>query len=372
MNILICTPEYPPLYSSGIGNVVESLKNEISVLDVNCTVCSTICSDIELCNRGFIKNFVKIRSIYVSYYWLLAKRYINKHGHNFDIIWVHDPLPHFFWGLPRNNRIIITFHTIHSFYLYYSRYPKILLYILRNLETIELNKIKYNTTIVAVNGKVIDELSQLGLEREKVKLISNGVNTDLYKPAQNKKLLRDKLDLPKNEIILLSVGKIKEQKQPFKLIELFCNIEKSLENVTLLVIGTGHLLEKAKEFAKDRNSKKIIFKGYVPDTKDYYACADYYIMTSQYEGLPLTLLEAMSSGLPCIVSNIPNLKIVLDAQCGIAVDFGDVDSATNDVLSYLKRDNRDHSINARNYSVSNLDWMSISRKYYSLFNSLLE
>ena len=112
--------------------------------------------------------------------------------------------------------------------------------------------------------------------------------------------------------------------------------------------------------------RKIKFLGHV-DNKDalpnLYACSDYYIMTSKYEGSPSTLLEAMASGLPCIVSDIPHLRMVKDAECGIIVPFGDIENAACQIKDYILEDHFDHSNNARNYAVDMLDWEIIARKY---------
>ena len=68
-------------------------------------------------------------------------------------------------------------------------------------------------------------------------------------------------------------------------------------------------------------------------------------MTSIYEGQPLTLLEAMSAGLKCIVSDIPNLKnIVYNADCGITININDEIEAANTIMNYLKSDNNIHSV----------------------------
>ena len=79
--------------------------------------------------------------------------------------------------------------------------------------------------------------------------------------------------------------------------------------------------------------------------QDLYACADYYIMTSKYEGgmPPLTLAEAMASELSCIVSDIPNLGIVRDADCGIILNYGDVSAASDRILDYISNEHPDHS-----------------------------
>ena len=372
MKILICTPEFPPLYSSGIGNVVDALKKELTRYGINCATCSTMCSDISLCNGVITKNFANIRSLYVSYFWYLAREYIETTSISYDIIWAHDPMPHFIKNFPDRKNLVITFHTIHSYYLQYSRYPKFISQFMRCLEKDAFKRIPKDTKIIAVSTKVVEELEELGVNRERISHIPNGVDTDVFKPSYNKKLLRKELGLSENDMIFLTVGKLKEQKRPLKLIELFSSIETSVENARLIVIGHGKLLDKAKKFAKKKAIERISFLGYVHETQSYYACADYYLMASQYEGQPLTLLEAMSSGLPCIVSDIPNLSIVEDAKCGIIIDFDNLSKETRNVINYIAiTDNHDHAMNARNYCMFNLSWRKIAEKYVDIFNSLI-
>ena len=111
--------------------------------------------------------------------------------------------------------------------------------------------------------------------------------------------------------------------------------------------------------------------GFVPDEDlpDVYACSDYFIIVSMYEGGEpvLTVAEAMSSGLPCIVSDIPNFRFIERDKSGIVVDFNDVEKAAEEIIEYLKRDNSDHSKNAREYAVNNLDWGTIAGRYLELF-----
>ena len=186
-------------------------------------------------------------------------------------------------------------------------------------------------------------------------------------------MLRRKFGIPEDGSIILSLGRLTEAKQPLRLIEVFSAIEKEMKGVTLIIAGKGELLEKTKEFAKQKKLKKVIFLGYVDHEKeapDLCACSDYYIMTSKYEGQPLTLLEAMASGLPCIVSDIPNLRIVEEANCGIIVNFDDEENASQEIISYLEGDNSEHSNNAREYAVKNLDWKIIAGRYLEEFERL--
>jgi glycosyltransferase involved in cell wall biosynthesis len=107
-------------------------------------------------------------------------------------------------------------------------------------------------------------------------------------------------------------------------------------------------------------------------TNEGYACSDYYIMTSKYEGQPLTLLEAMSSGLLLSLSDIPNLEIVEDANCGIIVDFSNIKRAKEEIISYLEEDNSNHSKNVREYALKNLDGGIIAGRYLDEFEKGLQ
>jgi len=234
---------------------------------------------------------------------------------------------------------------------------------------------KMDGLFTGVSQQVCLELEELGVGRERLTYIPNGVDTERFKPSNNKKELRKRFNLPEDGLILLSLGALSEQKQPYKLIEVFSLVNKSIKALTLVVAGRGELLEGAKKLAKEKGLENVRFLGYVDhekDVPDLYAGSDCYIMTSKYEGQPLTLLEAMASGLPCIVSDIPALRIVEEARCGIVVDFNSVETAASQITQYLGRDNSGHSRNARDYAVSNLDWQIIAGRYLREFEKLMQ
>jgi glycosyltransferase involved in cell wall biosynthesis len=172
---------------------------------------------------------------------------------------------------------------------------------------------------------------------------------------------------------LLSVGRLTEVKNPLKMIEIFSLIEKEIKNISLVIVGDGELLSQAKEYAVMKKLNNVFFLGhldYKKNVPDLYSCSDFYVMASKYEGQPLTLLEAMSSGLPCIVSDIPNLDIVADAKCGIIVNFSDPNIAAQNIVKYLKENHSIQRSNSRKYIESNFDWSIIANKYLKEFVSL--
>ena len=368
MKLLICMSEYPPDYSAGIGNVAYNVVERLWRMRVECTVCSPN-AGIKL---GSSKMIDKFGILGLLYYWHQVSKYFKKRARDYDLVWLHNPL--FLKNNPFKNALV-TMHVtaygqiIHKIYpLHLHIYKKIS----SKIERYRINKMNEKTRFTAVSPQVCKELEEIGVNKERITYIPNGVNTERFKPSDNKILLRQKFNIPRDNLVILSLGRLSDQKQPQKLIEVFLVIEKEMEDVTLAIAGKGGLLEKTKALVRQKNLKNVRFLGYV-DEKDkpyLYACSDYYIMTSKYEGQPLTLLEAMASGLPCIVSDILNLRIVEDANCGIIVDFDDVGKATTEIIGYLGRDNLEHSKNAREYAVNNLDWGIIAGKYLEEFEKV--
>ena len=254
-----------------------------------------------------------------------------------------------------------TVHRIYPWHLHF--YYKIS----ARLEKHSLSKVNCDSAkFTAVSRHSTQDLKQMGIDSSKITYIPNGVDIEKFRPRQNKKDLRKRLNIPEESLILLSLGRLTEAKQPDKLIKVFSLIEKSLQNVLLVIAGDGELLGKTKRLAQKKGLTNVKFLGHVDhkDVPELYGCSDYYLMTSKSEGQPLTLLEAMASGLPCVVSNIPGLSsVVQDAKCGIIFDFSDEEKAAKKITSYLKEDHLEHSRNAREYAVKNLDWKIVAKRY---------
>jgi len=81
-------------------------------------------------------------------------------------------------------------------------------------------------------------------------------------------------------------------------------------NTVLHIVGDGPLLESHKQLAA--NSDKIVFHGFRRDALNFIAHADILMMPSLHEGLPYTLLEAMSLGTPVIVSAVGGMAEIID------------------------------------------------------------
>jgi glycosyltransferase involved in cell wall biosynthesis len=140
-----------------------------------------------------------------------------------------------------------------------------------------------------------------------------GVDTDLFSNEPNRSILR--------EIRLVSVGELNKNKNHYFVI-------KALSNAKLIfryaIAGLGPLERKLDYFIKKSNlHKSVDILGYVNDVSKLLSEADIYIMPSLREGLPVSVLEAMASGLPVIASNIRgNRDLIDDGQGGFLFEKG--------------------------------------------------
>lgn len=365
MKLLVCTTEYFP-HGSGIANVVYNVVKQLKSMGVECTVCSPTGPDIILGDQTLIQ---KTGIGGLLYYWWQVSRYFK--NSDYDVVWLQNPF--ILTGNPFKRCLV----TMHSTYYGLSTNgvgtPPFRLYnsLVAHIERYCLTRMPPNTLFTGVGQPVCEELKKIGIEGDRIIYIPNGVDTRLFRPSPDKRLLRKKFGIPEDDIVLLSVGRLTHQKRPYTLIEVFSYLERELGNVTLCVAGKGELLEGTKSLAEKMGLQKVLFLGYVDDQDlpNLYACADYYIMTSKYEGgmPPLTLAEAMASGLPCIVSDIPNLRIVNEANCGVTIDFGDVEAAVQNIVGYFNGRNENHAYRARKFAENVLDWEPIATKYLNEF-----
>ena len=144
-----------------------------------------------------------------------------------------------------------------------------------------------------------------GISVEKSVVIPNGI----MKSGNNK----FRKDIKNKKIRLLSVGRLAKQKNVFRLIESIAILNKKYD-LELNIIGDGEDKQKIIDLIDELGLKNVVnIRGRVSDEEliDYYSSNDIYIMSSDYEALPLTLLEVMASGLPIVSTDIRGVNEIL-------------------------------------------------------------
>ncbi len=150
----------------------------------------------------------------------------------------------------------------------------------------------------------LDTFTSRKVERGEVTIIKNGI--DLQKFAYNEEI-RDKTRRELNlegRFVVGHIGRFVEQKNHIFLIDIFAEIHKKEQSAILLLIGQGELETTIKEKVQKLNlDENVIFLGARNDIEDLYQAMDVLLFPSLFEGLPITLLEAQTSGLPCCISD---------------------------------------------------------------------
>lgn len=125
---------------------------------------------------------------------------------------------------------------------------------------------------------------------------------------------RTEFGIKNHETVLLSVGEINENKNHRVVLEALAKLAR--KDIRYIVCGTGNLLEAHRALVASLGLQdQVIFVGYRTDIDRFYQAADAFVISSFREGLPVSLMEAMSAGLPCIASKIRgNIDLMAESQ----------------------------------------------------------
>ncbi len=222
----------------------------------------------------------------------------------YDVVHIHAEGPAFFCWLPKlfGKRVVITIHGLD-----WAREKWKSGFGSKFIRQGEKNAVKYADEIIVLSKGVQDYFRET-YERE-THFIPNGVNRPEVREA---KLITNKFGLEKDSYILF-LGRLVPEKGIRYLVEAFKNVKTDKK---LVIAGgssdTDSFMVELKELAKDDN--RIIFTGFVQGQMldELYSNAYIYTLPSDLEGMPLSLLEAMSYGNCCLVSDIPECAEVVE------------------------------------------------------------
>ncbi len=179
-----------------------------------------------------------------------------------------------------------------------------------------LNKFFYKhcgLTPVALSEKVRDTIvDEYKIDPQSIPVVFNGVSLD-------KCIVKSNYELDKNKIVLLHIGRFMTVKNHIELINAVCELKKKINGITLQLIGDGDLKSDIEKHIADCNAESFVeILGLKDNVFPYLQKADIFILPSQYEGIPMTLIEAMGSGLPIVASNVGGIPdMITDGQEGL-------------------------------------------------------
>lgn len=182
-------------------------------------------------------------------------------------------------------------------------------------------------------------------------IMNNAIDVKDFVFSQEKRgNARKELGL-ENALVIGHVGRFTDEKNHGFILDVFSKLVKQKNNARLLLIGNGKLWEQMKAKAEALGiSDKVIFTGVRKDIGALMSAMDIFVFPSKFEGFPVTLVEAQSADLPCIISDtFTKTAVISDRVKALPLEKGAAfwaEELTKTDASKVRRDNTEMMINA--------------------------
>jgi len=193
--------------------------------------------------------------------------------------------------------------------------------------------------VVAVSESCRDFLiSREHIQPSDVSLIRNAIDLSRFSPSSvDRDSARADFGIPLDVPLVVGVGRLNPQKNFLLFLEIAALVRKASPRARFLIAGTGpEEYELRAKAASMGIADSVVFAGYVADARRVYAAADILLMPSQFEGLPMTLLESMAMKTPVVASRLDGMaEVIEDGRDGFLVAPGNAVGFSDRVLSLI-------------------------------------
>jgi len=179
----------------------------------------------------------------------------------------------------------------------------------------------------------------IGIKSRKLRLIQNGVDTQKFNPRKKSANMRGQhwpeALRTQSRFLFGTVGRLDPVKNQGLLIKAFAQLLSRIpanaqESVSLVIIGDGSQRQYLESLVTDLDIQRhVFFLGARRDIDLLLPDLDVFVLSSDAEGLPVTLLEAMACAIPCVCTNVGGISTVLNSENGLLVTPDDVNELSN-------------------------------------------
>lgn len=184
--------------------------------------------------------------------------------------------------------------------------------------------LKDASKLMALTKTESDQYKKMGINKNKISIIPNGINLKDYENLPEKEEFRKKYKIKKNEKIILYVGRLHKNKGLDLLVKSFSKLSKKLSNVRLVLVGPdGGYKQEIENLIKILKIKdKVLFTGFVSNKDKLRAFVDAEVfVTACFSGFPVTFLESCICGTPIITTNNGDKFDWIDDKVGYVAEY---------------------------------------------------
>lgn len=200
---------------------------------------------------------------------------------------------------------------------------------------------------VAISPALARSYEQAGLPQEKLRLIPQGVDIERFRPSEDVGALREALGIPVQGAVVVFVGSLIERKGIDLLLAAWEKIHADRPDATLVMVGRNEFaddpaavvfLDNHLANLSESARRRVLQAGLRPDVDEYLRAADVFAFPSRREGFGTVMIEAMASGLPCVVSELTDITdyiFATDGSTGVVVPPNDANALARELCRLL-------------------------------------
>ena len=220
--------------------------------------------------------------------------------------------------------------------------------------------------------KLISE--EYGLPNKKIIVIPLGADIEVFKKDLNqRKIIRSKLDINPDEVVLIYAGKLTPGKAPHLLLDASIDIIKKYKKIKLLFVGNGlreYIIDMKKKVTKNEIEHNVIFCNAVSNKElyKYYSAADIGVWPAEES---LTMIEAAATSLPIIIKQSEAMGERVSNENGLMYKEGDIADLKRCILQLLNNEKmrREMGRRGRDLVEKKLNWNDISKQFVEVYKN---
>jgi glycosyltransferase involved in cell wall biosynthesis len=245
-----------------------------------------------------------------------------------------------------------------------------------NDATVGKQVLKSADRIITVSDATRRYVLSLGADPEKTSVLRNGVDIDRFKPSDAARTaVRRKLGIPDDATVVLTVRRLVYKNGIDTLIESAEIAVKQNPKLVFLAVGTGPDRDAVQARIRQLGlANSFRLAGFVSDAElpAFYNAADLFVLPSKSgEGLPLVALEAMSTGLPVIATNVGGISEVMVEDCGTLVPADEPEEMAKAILELSETELSAQKTALRSIAEQSFSWETNVKSLMEIYEELI-